>query len=317
MQNSWPDGPGGDIYIHARARDLWTGASAARVVGAEQATIVLAPDKTIAHIDADRHRAALASFEGLRPGGQLRKAMAAQLTAEVEDATLFHRLLDELGGTSFMAGAAWFEWLPGGIEEYETAIDAPTQLNRSVEGVCVSFQAGSPALTAEGQTNHAISSHPDAPLPFRSDDPLAWHPFATIKGPSHWRIRYTDVWMEDGMVRVKAGFQDSSTLRGRTDRRMLFHEYAIDATVDPDGDRLADIEVSPGSLPFSSCLAAPASARALIGRPLRDFGAIAPALLAGVAGCTHLNEMLRSLSDAPALAAAIPLYQQTPTESMS
>lgn len=307
MQSHWPSGLSGNIHIDGSARDLWTGGNdrAAHVVDQQRITFILTPDKRIADATADRHQSALASFAGLRPGGQLRKAATAHLPGEVAGGTLFYRLIDELGGASFMAGSAWFSWLPGGFEEYEAATGAPTQLHRSVEGVCITFQPGSAAMTADGRTNHVISSHPDAPLPFRNDDPAAWHDFADVAGANHWRIRYTDIWLENGKIRVRAGFQDSSALRDRTDRRLLFHEYLIDATVDPDGLILKDIAVQPGSLPFSTCLAAPATAAALTGRPIGAFGELAPALLAGTAGCTHLNEMLRSLRDVPAMAAIL------------
>lgn len=110
-------------------------------------------------------------------------------------------------------------------------------------------------------------------------------------------IRYTHLWPDGPMLRVATGFQDSAALPARRDRRMVFHEYVLNATVDPADMTLAAITVTAGSLPFPTCLAAPATAGALVGQPLAQFGTLVAVVLAGTGGCTHLNEVLRNLSD--------------------
>lgn len=301
MRSLWPEGVTGGIHLAGTARDLWTGPAAARAIAEEHVDVMLTPDKVIAEATGRREDVPWPLFAGLRPGGQLRKLMAQHLPQDVAEATLLHRLVDELGGTSFMATAAWHGWLPDGIEEFEAAVDAPSMLDRPVEGLCISFRPGSPAMTPDGRTNRVSSSHPLAGLPFRADDPLAWHPFDRANGPNLWRIRYTDIWFDGPWLHAAGAFQDSCAMRDNPDRRTLFHEYVFSAIVDPVDFTLADIVVTAGSLPFSTCLDAPATARGLIGRPLAEFGALVPVMLAGAGGCTHLNEVLRNLSDVPAL----------------
>lgn len=314
MQSLWPGGPAGGIHIVGTARDLWTGEAIAQAIDEDRIDVMLTPDKIIDSISATHNDIAMAAFSGIRPGGPVRKAMAQLMPDEVAGATLSHRLLDDLGGTSFMATCAWYDWLPGGFDEYEAAVGASAMLHRSVEGLCISFQPGSYAMTAAGRTNHTFSSHPEAPLPFRSDDPLAWHDFQDDGGPNHWRIRYTDIWFDGPVLRVAAAFQDSAALHDRHDRRLLFHEYVLEAVVDPRDYVLVDVSVTAGSLPFATCLAAPPTARALIGRRLTEFSTLAPAVLAKTAGCTHLNEVLRNLHDVPAMAAKLArIQEQTPT----
>lgn len=176
---------------------------------------------------------------------------------------------------------------------------------RSVEGVCISYQHGSPSMTKDGRANEAIMEQHHGPLPFRHDDPFAWHSFATLDGPNQWRIRRMDLWNEDGYLNASVGFQDSAALPNCTEKRLILHEYQLSALIDPKSLVLLDIQVSAGVLPFKTCLAAPSTALKLIGQPTTDFGRIVPATLPGTAGCTHLNEVLRGLQDIESMAVSL------------
>ena len=298
--------PAGATVILGRGRDLYTDVDvqSPRVWGSDEAVIAIKSGR-IESIEGPRLQAELASFAGLRPSRELREGMAKTIPDEMSRSTILHRLLDDAAGTNFMATGAWFQWLPGGISEYERLAGIRPLLERNVEGVCISFQVGSPSLK-DGQTNEDLANHPHLGLPFRADDPFAWHAFPPLEGPNHWRIRHMDLWRErDGLLHASAGFQDASALPHRTDERLIFHEYRLSATIDPDGLRLRDIEVTPGVLPFRTCHAAPAGAKHLIGESISDFRRLVPDVLAGGRGCTHLNEVLRAFQDIESLAASL------------
>jgi hypothetical protein len=86
---------------------------------------------------------------------------------------------------------------------------------------------------------------------------------------------------------------------------MGLHEYLITATADRETMTLRSLDVDPRVLPFGYCpMAVPNTAR-LIGTPLGDLRQAVLAELPRTLGCTHLNDMLRSLADVPQLAATI------------
>jgi Protein of unknown function (DUF2889) len=303
IQSLWPDGIGGPHIMPGRARDLFTGRDGAPVVLAEdEIRATMTPDRRIAAMEGSRDTAMLAQCSGMRPGGELRKFLSVHLPDEISRATLLYRLLDEMGGGAFMAVSAWHSWLPGGEVDYAAEQGLESATNRPVEGVCLSFQRGSVAMTDEGRTNEALADHPFGRFPQSPDDPQTWHPFVASSGPNHLRVRRTDVWLEDDMLHVDAWFQDSTALPDRSDARMIFHEYGIMATIDPESFVLRKISVTPRVLPYSSCFAAPETAARMIGEKVTNFASQVPIMLRGTLGCTHLNEMLRSLHDVPVIA---------------
>jgi hypothetical protein len=55
-------------------------------------------------------------------------------------------------------------------------------------------------------------------------------------------------------------------------------------------------------LPYRECPLAANELDRIIGLPLADFRMAIPSVLRGTLGCTHLNDVLRALSDVPTLA---------------
>ena len=58
-------------------------------------------------------------------------------------------------------------------------------------------------------------------------------------------------------------------------------------------------------LPFPECQWAPEHVVLLVGRPVQSFRTDVQTTLTELQACTHLNDMLRCLTEVPALAAAI------------
>jgi len=180
-----------------------------------------------------------------------------------------------------------------------------SRLDRPVEGLCISYAPGSIALSGGGKPNRSLLRRSRGPYPRNVKDPMAWHEFEHCAGPSTSRIRYTDVWVADGDIAVQAGFQDSCATPSADDARGIYHEYALTARVSDPDFVLQDITIAPGSLPFPTCPQSRDNIGVLKGRPIADFGKTVSAELGGTAGCTHLNETLKSLQDVPALVRAL------------
>jgi hypothetical protein len=85
----------------------------------------------------------------------------------------------------------------------------------------------------------------------------------------------------------------------------VLHEYSVHGTVDRAG-RLLDVEAVPRVLPHIECPAATASVSDLVGERTADLGMRVGSTLGGIRGCTHLNDLLRSLSCVPRLLALRP-----------
>lgn len=298
LQAYFPAGPQGPICFVGTARDLYTGdqSAAPRVRASERVEIELTSRNRISRISDGRRDAMLAGFAGLRVSGELRKAMARDMPEDVANTSLLFRLLDDLAGASFLSLAAWFAWFDGRPDKLEQIAGAAAKLDRGVEGLCISYTPGSPSILPDGRSNEPIAVHPRGPLPFGTD-PAGWHNFASIAPPNQWRIRHTDLLFEKGMLRALIGFQDSAAVPDTADQRQVFHEYRLEAVIEPEGLILREIAVTPAVLPYRTCLAAPDTAKAMIGRSVVEFGALVPQMLPGIAGCTHLNDVLRAMQD--------------------
>ncbi|MDB5540586.1 MAG: hypothetical protein JWQ89_2313, partial [Devosia sp.] len=114
------------------------------------------------------------------------------------------------------------------------------------------------------------------------------------------RARRIDVWCEEGLIRIDAAFQDSAVTPDGG--RAAVHEYLLTATVDPGSLRLLSIEAQPRVLPYAECPAAAANVSLMIGLPLPAFRTSVLETLPGALGCTHLNDAVRALAEAPVLA---------------
>ncbi len=304
QQSHFPDGMAGHYEMILRARDLFTGADGddTMVAGSEWITALTRMDTVVTRFAASRRQAELASLAGLRAGGPLRKAVAEAMPEEPGGSTLLYRMIDDMAGGAFLSGASWQTWLEGGMDAFARAIAMPSVMDYTMEGMCVSYSPGSPALLPDGRQNDRFAYRSIGHIAVDPmGDPLAWHELRQFDNtPNQARLRYMDVWREDGMVKVMFGFQDSAAFPD-TDLRRLFHEYRGIAVVDPASFVLEAVEMEFGSLPYTTCHAAAVTPEQLVGRSLGEFRKTVIDLLKGTAGCTHLNDSLRTLQDVPAM----------------
>lgn len=288
----YPGGRGGEMLVEARGRDLLTPETVAEPVS-------LAEDRLRARIWADRTIHELAAepavdgLEALIGRSSLRGLRAATRAMVDMDAIAdqpMRLLLDDLVGISVIADAVWLYW-----PSPQHQPGPPPRDQHPPVDTCVGFRSGSSAHHARYAPEEAVFV-PDLDL---GGDPLAFHPVLPDDGPSLRRIRRLDVWTE-GDIHIDAMFQDSAFMPDG--RRAGIHEYALTATVDAETLRLTAITASPVLLPHLECFDAPTSIQALIGMPLTELREAVLVQLRGVAGCTHLNDAARALSEASRLA---------------
>ena len=135
------------------------------------------------------------------------------------------------------------------------------------------------------------------------DDALAWHEFPERPVVSMRRHRRVDVTPVDDVLEIDSFFRDSYWEPDGTE--MALHEYNVVATVDATDLTLRSVKATPRVLPFLECQWAPEHVVLLVGRPVQTFRTDVQTTLTELQACTHLNDMLRCLTEVPALAAVI------------
>jgi hypothetical protein len=306
----WPDGQGGDMAFVGRARDLLTpavgaqGGGVAVVLAEDGYDATVGADRTIRAIEAFPARPALAGLVGERGGGRLRGALAQIVPEERAGATPLYLILDDLSGVSLIAGWAWSNWKPDWLAHMRAAMSKPGQqeaFNKSRENVCIGHIPGASAFAPD--RDMSFSDITPAPDLRAADDPSGWHAFPVREGANLRRARRIDVSLVDGRIVIDSAFQDTGSLP--SGGRAALHEYRLGMTADLASGRILSVDAEPRVLPFVECPSATVNLRGLVGTRLADLRESVLAQLAGPAGCTHLNDALRALAEAPALAAML------------
>jgi hypothetical protein len=297
---TWPGGQGTTMVLAGRARDLLTPAdgSAPRVVAEDQLHVTVAPDRTIETIRCLPPRPAIGELVGARGGGGSRGKVRDALPDEVTLGTPLYLLLDDMAGASLVSGFAFAQWqLTSSHGQDPVVFQGPKLL-----GTCAGYQPGASALDAEGHGTMMHDLRTVDPIT-RADDPWAFHEVPVITEVSARRTRRTDVWIEDGVAHIDGFFQDAYTSPLGT--RLAVHEYCFEASMDPGSGELLAIRAIPRVLPMPECPLAAANVTRMIGLPVREFRTEVIRQLPGIDGCTHLNDVLRSMAEVPILVEAL------------
>ncbi len=288
----WPEGPGHDFVMTGIARDIHTGSAGepARIVDAATFRMTVSPLRQILAIEAAPDHPRLVDMIGVRAGGASRDALHARL-GDLRGTPLY-QLIDDYAGASLVAGWALTRWMKPG--------DAFKGGTRNMESVCTGFSPGSQAMDESGHGRFDNQSAARV-LPLSNpEDPDGFHAMPEMAGKRFRRARRIDLWREEGLIRFDAGFQDTgATPDGE---REAIHEYRVYGEVDPVTDQLVSMQALPLVLPYAECPGAAVKAGRMIGQPVTAFREAVPEVLRSTMGCTHLNDVLRALSDIPALA---------------
>lgn len=305
IDSDWPDGLGQPWEMIGRARDLLTpeGGAEAQVLATGQFRIMASPIREILSIEANSDHPRLQEMVGVRAGGASRLALADKL-GDLRGTPLF-QLLDDYAGASLVAGWIWSQWTDDWMVRSRNAGTRSTAGKGGVMlNVCTGFAEGASSLHDDGTGNTVDQSYTEVGPLEHPDDALSWHPLPFQQGPQKRRARRIDLWREDGLIKVDAGFQDSGSNPGGT--RTAIHEYRLFAEVDEATGTLVALQALPLILPFRECPGASVKATRLVGRNIAEFRNAVLETLPSTLGCTHLNDVLRALADVPVLVRLLP-----------
>jgi len=304
---TWPDGITRSMRAEAHGRDLLTGADPAwpTVLAANSYVATVTPEREIAAIATEPPRADIVGLIGSRAGSQLRGHIAEVLPDELRRGTPLYLLLDDLAGASLVSYWAWSQWDEDWFQRLRSSADQLADHRAAMAGICVGFSPdGPPVLQPHDQPD---LSRPVPPLD-DNGDPFGWHDLATTAamvtdGPVARRARRIEVRFAGDAIAVETHFQDSTPVPGGG--RMAVHEYLVRATVDRASLVLTSLTADPRILPFGYCTAATLNVDRVVGTPVAELRQRVLVEFAKTAGCTHLNDVMRSLAEVPVLAAEL------------
>lgn len=303
IDTHWPDGYGQPMVMAGTARDLLTGHDGedGRELATGAFTIAASPSREILSISVSPDLPEAQALVGVRAGGASRAALS-DILRSAAGGPLF-QILDDFSGASLVAPWAWTRWVEDwhGLVARSGAANTAGRRGR-MEGICVGFAPGSTALDPDGgSASRNQSSAPVAPLG-NEQDPAGWHRLADQQGPAMRRARRLDLWRSGDTLEADLFFQDSAVAPDGS--RLAVHEYLVRAAIDPATMHTLSLTADPRILPYRQCPGAAANVDRMIGQPILSFRRLVPTILPGTLGCTHLNDVLRSLADVPALAEA-------------
>lgn len=291
----WPDGKDAPGLYTGTCRDYLTGSSESGSKVLAEATLkAVCSNREIIQIAATPTPQNLQDLVGVRAGGHLRKALSLTVPEERRSASPIYLLLDDLAGATLVSGWSFSQW-PDADPTFASA-SVPA---RSMAGICIGFRQGSNALDADGRARPSQNTARVVPLQ-NPNDPAGWHELTDYQGINFRRARRIDVWREGTSLLVESHFQDSASSPDGGNR-IAIHEYLVEGRIGADG-KLKDLRARPGTLPFPECRAAPVNLDALIGTTASNLRDIVLNRLSLTSGCTHLNDVARSLTEVPKLA---------------
>lgn len=305
IDSDWPDGFGNPWVMTARARDLLTPFKGEPIVSGEGSFRILAsPLREILEISIDPDDPRAHQLVGVRAGGASRLALA-DILGDLRGSPTF-QLLDDFAGASLVAGWIWSRWTPDWHERMRANQLQSTAGNKGrMVNICTGFTEGGTSLRPDGTVDHGNQSSTEVGSLVNPADPAGWHDLPVQEGrPMARRARRIDIWRDEGLLKVDAGFQDSGPNPQGT--RTAIHEYRVYAEIDEDSETLVAMQALPLILPFRECPGASVKAVRMTGERIGNFRQAVLDRLAGTTGCTHLNDVLRALADVPHLARLLP-----------
>lgn len=305
IDSDWPDGFGQPWEMIGRARDLLTpfGGAEPCVLATAQFRILASPIREILSIEASVDHPRLQEMVGVRAGGASRTALNDKL-GDLRGTPLY-QLLDDYAGASLVAGWIWSRWTDDWAGRAKNAgARATAGRGGNMLNICTGFAAGASSFHADGTPNTVDQSSAEVGPLEHPDDPLSWHPMPFQRGPQKRRSRRIDCWREGELLKVDAGFQDSGS--NPDGGRTAIHEYRVFAEIEAASGILFALQVLPMILPFRECPGAAVKATRMIGSRVQDFREQVLDTLSSTMGCTHLNDVLRALTDVPELARHLP-----------
>lgn len=302
-----PDGFRG-LTLTGRGRDLLTRHDGSAVVLAVAMT-----DAVIEYADGPVVRAVRTepSAEGL--DALVGRTASTGFRAVIDEAvslrpgSLGYLLLDEIPACTLVSGYAVSQAVArGAIDQAGMSGLRPPGPALQVADLCSGWRSGGTILTELEQTSRApVVTGPEAPSLEDRSDPLAWHAAPAIGTDEMRRARRHDLWRDgDGLLHADILFRDSHV--DEEGLETVVHEYTVEALLSSDAGSVISCTATPRVLPWQECPEAADSAARLAGMEIGGLRKRVRAELVGPSTCTHLNDTLREIEDAAALAALLP-----------
>lgn len=290
-------GPGEPQEIVASGRDLLTRADGStEVIDAVTLRAALDPMGIITAIVADPPAApGLEALIDRHVSKGLRRRVDDAMPAQRDRATVLHQLLDDFPMAALLSSY-------GSTREMEDW-NIPKETAAGMAGLCAGWAAEGTMLDALDRTGiFPIPLGPPAPDLLSSDDPLAWHELEPMAPRSIRRRRRIDLVACDPIT-MDVHFRDSHL--GADGLEDVLHEYTLAADLEPTTLTVLGAEATVRVLPWPECPGAVGSAGRIVGNPVTALRQVVASDFKGTSTCTHLNDVLRSLAGATALAQAL------------
>jgi hypothetical protein len=198
--------------------------------------------------------------------------------------TLTHLLLSELPVAALLSGYGML---------YTGLMPSPlpdSYIDHLPVNICSGWDE-SASFMVQIRRDHEMPT-PDGPV--APPDGEGWHAMPALAPGSMRRQRLLE---RDGAA-VWAMFRDTYA---RPDGVVIvLHEYTVEATIGA-GDRIASCVATPRVLPWAECPLAKESAGRVVGQPVAGLRTLVKDDFVGTSTCTHLNDLLSSLSQADEL----------------
>lgn len=301
-----PGGSAGTACFSGRARDAITGQDGSlRVVDSGLFALTI-DDERVTSLVAHPNPPGLGRLVGRRPLVGWRTGLWRYLREELDAGTALHQILDEVPGgvviSGFTGRRADKAEVPSSSRLPRPA--GPAEPRRRLD-VCAGWASAGRAARIFRETGVSPSPvTPAAPSLVSRDDPRGWHTLPTLPIGGMSRRRRIDVSLRDGGVVAASMWRDSFVDAQGVER--VLHEYDVEVLLDPGPWTIEAVRTDPHVLPHTECPMAAPSAQGIVGLRAVALRDRVSADIFGPSSCTHLNDLLRGLTDVPALARHLP-----------
>ncbi|MBM3672294.1 MAG: DUF2889 domain-containing protein [Actinobacteria bacterium] len=289
--------PWGQMTMDARGRDLRTGpdGTASVMRTASVTAEVSGVFRELEALRAKPERAELQQLVGTPVGPGFRAKVDALVPDERDAHSLLYLLLDDLPGAGLVSGYSMLQ--ADAVPKAEPGTERHDEYLIARSDLCAGWAAdGSMMTMIREHGKNPTPLGPEAPAIWASDN-VGWHDIEPLAPTAMRRIRRIDVLpTEDGQVHpVDVFFRDSYANAEGVET--VVHEYSVSACIDATERTVASINATANVLPWQECPGAIASAGRLVGHALADLRPWVRETFTGTTTCTHLNDVLRGLSD--------------------
>ena len=304
---TWSEGARGPAHFHGRARDLRSGPDLNPEV-IDEVEIIMNVDaaRVIETFEVTPGRDGVDALIGTNSGRGLRAAVGRTWPDERAAGSPLTFLLDDIPVVGSSIGStAWAQRPPDAVDE-----EVLTQTLEHTRNFAYNGRTLCSGLRPGGYHEASLDRRISFPHYFRAagdltsqDDSWAWHPIEEPSDVCARRRRRIDCWPDGELIRIEAHYRDSSW--GPEQDEVAIHEYTLQGAFEIGSHVLRSLSATALVLPFPECPSAAAKVGALVGLPADSLRTQVHEALSGTDCCTHLNDMLRGLSDVPALVAAL------------